>query len=170
MHLINIFFEMCFLIRGPQDTPAESGLLKYVLGLYFAVNTLLTSLSTNIVFAVIQALAEMGLLLGFIWAALWVSHKLPRFGQTATAMLACGSMFTIASLPFFYWIETHIGASKMMSYVVMLLLVWNLIVFAHIIRHALSKPFSFGLGLSFLYVFFSYQILSFVFSTTGISS
>jgi hypothetical protein len=170
MNVLNIFVEICFLMRGPQDTPSDAGFFKYVLGLYFAVNTLLTSLTTNLFFALIQAFAELAMLLGFIWAVLWFSHKTARFGQTATAMLACGALFTIASLPFFYWIETHIGASRILSYTVMLLLVWNLIVSGHILRHALSMPLSFGIGLSFLYVFFSYQILSFLFTATGISS
>jgi len=170
MNVLNIFVEICLLMRGPQDTPADNGLFKYVLGLYFAVNTLLTSLTTNLFFAMLQATAELGLLLVFLWAVLWFSHKMARFAQTATAILACGSLFTIASLPFFYWIETHIGESRMLSYTVMLLLVWNLVVVGHILRHALSKPLSFGIGLSFLYVFFSYQILSFLFAVTGISS
>ncbi len=170
MNLINIFVEICFLMRGPQDTPADKGLFKYVLGLYFAVSTLLTSLSTNLFFAIIQALAELGLLMGFIWVVLWYSHKLARFEQTATAMLACGTLFTIASLPFFYWLETHVAESKILSYTVMLLLVWNLVVVGHIIRHAISKPLSFGIGLSFLYVFFSTQILIFVFAALGIAS
>ncbi len=154
-------------MRGPQDTPASKGLFKYFLGLYFAVNTLLISLSVNFLYAGLQALVELALLILFIWGMLWFSHKAARFRQTATAALGCGSIFTVASLPFFYWIETHIGASQMLKFFIIMLLIWNLVVVGHIFRHALSKPLPFGLGLAFLYVFFSYQILAFLFSSTG---
>jgi hypothetical protein len=50
----------------------------------------------------------------------------------------------------------HQDASNMPAVFIMLaLMLWNWLVTAHIIRHALNKSFSFALGIAFLYVFFA---------------
>jgi len=45
----------------------------------------------------------------------------------------------------------------------LLLLLWNLFVMAHIIRHALSSSFAIGFGISLLYALLSMQVITTLF-------
>jgi hypothetical protein len=47
----------------------------------------------------------------------------------------------------------------------LLLLLWNLIVMAHIIRHALSSSFAIGFGVSLLYALLNMQVITTLFSS-----
>ena len=50
----------------------------------------------------------------------------------------------------------------------LLLLLWNLLVMAHIVRHALSSSFAIGFGISLLYALLNMQVIATLFSSQAV--
>lgn len=165
---VKLFVDICFFKKGPQDIPASSFLFRLVLLAYFLIGVSLLMLQATWLDAVIQALAEAGVTLGFIWLTLLVSHKAARFQQTATAMLGTDALISIGALPLLVWLEAGSSIQFPYPYILLLgLMLWHLAIVSHILRHALSKPLSLGVGVAILYVLVSYQVMSALFANNA---
>ncbi len=159
--LIKLFFDIAVLEKGPQDIPASPWLLRLLIPIYMAVNFLILLLSSEAVNALLQVIVEVALIILFSWCILFYTGKLPRFQQTTTALLGTDTLISLFAFPA---IATLIGlGSALALVVVVLLMLWHWVVTGHIFRHALSQPLIFGLGIAFLYIVVSYQVMAFLF-------
>jgi len=82
-----------------------------------------------------------------------------RFVQAATALLACALAFTLLSLPLLLLTgeppksaATATRLQLIVSAIGLPLLVWQVIVEAHVLRHSLDIPFLSGIMIAILWI------------------
>ncbi|MGB5474152.1 MAG: hypothetical protein WBQ78_11800 [Gammaproteobacteria bacterium] len=156
--LIRFWFGLCLLRAAPQDIPAPRPVLVVSLGCYALVSMLLASLSSGLHDGIRVALLELALLVMFTAGLLYLFNRPARIGQTLAALTGSGSLLGLPAL-LLVMIAASDAAAPMLSTGWLLLLVWNLLVSAHILRHALSSSLAIGIGVSLLYFMLTLQII-----------
>lgn len=147
MPLLIQFFRLCLLKVGPQDLPASSFLLILCSAAYVISGAFGASWYYEWHKAAQIILANTVLLVLFANGALAVRGYPRRSTQTMIALLGVGVIFNLLVL---------MGqALALPNALLLLLMLWNVIVFASIMRHALDIPFMFGLGITCFYIFIS---------------
>lgn len=166
LQLIRAWFDICLLRRGPQDLPASGFFLGLSLGCYALVSMLVVAPSNGITDAVRLAAVDTGMLAGFVVILLYLQSKTERINQTLSALAGSGSLMGLFALPLVLLVDPAQPADQvpaLLGGLWLLLLVWNLFVMAHIMRHALSSTFAIGLGAAVLYALVSMQIIASLF-------
>ena len=145
--LIRPFVDICLLRTGPQDLPASSTLLGLTLAAYTLSNLVGGIVSFGVKDAVAASLLDTGLLVA-LTASVLCAHRLrARVVQTLTALAGCGTLLMLIAIPL-SWVQLSTGPDNQLglaSLMFLALWVWNLVVFGHILRHALSAPLFVGL-------------------------
>ena len=166
MQLVRLFAAICLLRAGPQDLPVSRTLLRITLGCYLLFAWLLAIPAYGQGRALLVALLDAALMVMFVLAVLYLLSRSARIPQTLTAMAGCGSLLGLLAVPLVLWGQpgqAEEQVSGMLLYVWLLLLVWNLLVAGHILRHALSTSLGIGTGVSLLYALFSMQLVAALF-------
>jgi hypothetical protein len=166
MQLVRMFAAICLLRAAPQDLPASRVLLGYALGFYLLFAWLLAIPAYGQVRALLVALLDTAVLIAFLQALLYLLGRSARILQTLIAMAGAGSLLGLLALPLVLWgqpsqAEEPVGG--LLLYAWLLLLVWNLVVAGHILRHALSTSLGIGIGVALLYALFSMQLVAALF-------
>jgi len=146
--------------------PASGFLLGLSLACYVLVSLLVALLSSDINTAVQLAALDVGMLTVFVSALLYLQSKTERLGQTLSAMAGSGSLMGLFALPLVLLVDPELPADQLSPLLTgswLSLLIWNLFVMAHIMRHALSTSFAIGLGAAVLYALVSMQIVATLF-------
>lgn len=166
MALIRLFIDICLFRKGPQDIPASSLLFLLALAAYLLTGITLLGLEEDLLSAVAESLAELGMLLAFVWLLLAVNKKTPRWHKTATALLGSDVVISAPALLLVGWtlIAPDAAGIHLLLFGMML---WHVGVVAHILRHALSKPWTTGLLLAVAYVAGSYSLMMTLFPPTS---
>ena len=153
--IFRAYFSICTFRRGPQDLPTAAVFLVLSLTLYGLASAALVLPARAAATAMLAGAAETGLLLLITWGLLRLRGVPARFRQTGTALTGSGFLFSMAALPLFY-LRSAYGSDAAMILVVGLLVlalvVWNVAVMAHILRHALSASFAMGVLLAMGYI------------------
>lgn len=155
--LARLTVALCRGRAGPQDFPHAPRLLA---GLF--MGGLLLDLLIGSLLGVGDALARSllagAIVLGLCWVALAIRHVRNRYMQTASALLACSVAFSLLQLPLALllgpvpatapWSASQVA----LGWITLGLLAWQLVVDAHIMRHAIegSTGVAFALVLSWL--------------------
>ena len=166
LSLVRIWFDICLWRAAPQDLPASGLLLSLSLGCYALVSLLVSLGSYGLAGAARLALLDLGLLAVFVLSLLYLQEKTARIYQTLSALAGTGSLLGVFALPLVWWVQPGQDPEQLPAFITvlwLLLLVWNLLVMAHIMRHALSSSLAVGLGVSLLYVLVSKQIIGAIF-------
>ncbi len=164
--LVKTWLNLCLLRKGPQDLPVSRFLLGLSLCCYVLVSLLVALPSSGIAEAVPLALVDVGMLTVFVLALLYLQSKTARINQTLSALAGSGSLMGLLALPLVLLVDTGQSAEQVPAALAGLwlsLLIWNLFVMAHIIRHALSSSFAIGLGAAVLYALVSMQMVTTLF-------
>lgn len=159
--LLLLIFDICLLKKGPQDLPESLGLLYLLILLQALINFIILMMSVDLFNATIQVFVGLLLILGLSWVILFFSKKSTRYIQTAGALMATDALIGFFALPAMAALMGQ-GAG-LGAITVMLLMIWSWVISAHIFRHALNQSFAFGLGIAFLYILASYQVMGFLF-------
>ena len=160
--IIRLFFDICLLKKGPQDVPQSRFLFWLSLTLYGVVGFLMLRLSVGWLESLFQLLTGIILLLAFTAGILFLMGRKSRFLPVVTAMLGTDMILSFFALPVLGTITT--GRMSLFSELVYLgLVIWSWLVMGHILRHALSVSLSFGMGLAFIYIFSTFQIMGLLF-------
>ncbi len=165
--LIRAWFDICLLRRGPQDLPASGFLLGVSLCCYGLVSVLVSSQSYTFSMALLLTVVDLGLLVVFAWSLLYLQRKAERLNQTLSALAGTGSLMGLIALPLLLTIGPDATSEPVPASLLslwLLLLLWNLFIMAHIIRHALSSSFAIGFGISLLYALLNMQVIVTLFS------
>jgi hypothetical protein len=151
--LLQRVLDLATLRSGPQELPHSANLLLVL----FVVGTAV-DVASGVLFATPDALGRSLLsnviVLGLCWIALAIRSLRNRYLQTATALVACGLLFSLLQLP----IAALIGPTPttpaelaplqiLLYWILFALFVWQLAVSAHIMRHAMDASFAFALVL-----------------------
>jgi hypothetical protein len=160
--IIKLLFDICLFRKGPQDLPYSLWLLRLLLVVYVSVRVLMLSIHFDWLNVLLQVIVDVILVAGFFWTLLYLARKLGRFYQALSAVLGTDALISFIALPGMATMETGHGGHWVIL-VVLGLIGWHWAVTGHIIRNALEKSLSFSLGVAFLYLLGSYQVMAFLF-------
>jgi len=157
---------LLFLKSAPQDLPYSPYLLVKLAAAYLfsGVIVLQSTLNPDDLLA--------GIVLGFVvqmtftYLVLQALKRSTRFLQTFSAMLGVGILFNLLSWPVFSVLSdaTQSDALKSsMSLAFLMLISWEVLVKAHIFRHALEMKMFSALALSFSLFFISIALSQLLF-------
>jgi hypothetical protein len=160
--IIKLLFDICLFKKGPQELPYSLWLLRILLVVFISIRLLMLSIHFDFFTALLRAIVEILLVGVFFWALLSLSRKPGRLYQVISALLGTAALINFFALPVVASMELR--QSGLWVYLVMLGLIgWHWAVTGHIIRNALDQSLSFGLGLAFLYLLGSYQVMALLF-------
>lgn len=160
--LLRFWLGLCLLRAAPQDLPASRPVLVVSLCCYVLVSVLLAGLTSGMPDGAGMTLLELGLLVLFNSGLLYLIGYPQRISQTLAALAGSGSLLGLPALVLVLSAGPD-PAVSLSSSGWLLLLFWNLLVNAHIMRHALSVSLALGAGVSVMYMLVSTQVLLAVF-------
>ena len=159
MPLIRLFLNICLFNKGPQDNPASTLLLGLAIVANLVVAIAMSLFEVSWAEALMQSVMGVLLLAGFLWLALYLTGKRPRFLQTATAVFGADTLISLVAVPLLIWGRLAPDAKGVVAIPLLFLILWQMAVIGHILRHALSISFVAGLGLALTYTVASYEIM-----------
>ena len=157
--LLFAFVDICRLRLAPQGLPASSFLLGAILTAFTLLNFIIGAVDVTPRPAVAAALLNTGLLVLFTTIALRLRNHSARLPQTLTALAGSGALLGLLFLPIALLgsaLESA-AAKNIVAVSWLLLLAWNVLIIAHILRHALSVPLSFGFTAALLYLWITFS-------------
>jgi hypothetical protein len=159
------FFDICRLIKRPQDIPESKDVLTLCVVVYGSLSILLESLSLPLEKAILAGVLEVALIMIFSLAVLQTRGKSSRWTQTVTALVGTGIIISIIAFPVYILIgvgelgefESNSGQSIGLLLLVALAC-WNIAIMAHILRHALEVNFMLAviLAITYIWIIFSF--------------
>jgi hypothetical protein len=160
--IIKVLFDICLFKQGPQDLPPSVWLWRILVVVDVAVSFLMISIQAGLVVSLLQATVSALLIVGFSGLMLYLSRKWVRFYQTTSALLGTDALISFFALP--GMASMTIGRGALLAFVItIVLMIWHWAVTGHIIRNALGQTWTFSLGLAFLYILGSYQVMALLF-------
>jgi hypothetical protein len=173
-HLALVVRDLCQLRRGPEDLPYSKALFGFLIAASVALDLVTGIWLEGMTDALPRSLVSTGLVLGLCWIALAMRHFGNRYVQTASALVACSIVFSLLILPF-VWLAgpTPVPPAQLTPLQVLFgwatigIIVWNLVVNAHIVRRALDAPFALGLALAIAWTLADWALAHALFDATG---
>ena len=158
--LFFLFRDILLLRRGPQDLPYSTQLLIAVAALCVIVQASVALTRDTPLGAVLGgALVWLVFTLAALNLMLTMRGLRPRFVQAATALLGCTLVFTVLSVPIVLLAGEQPAAPEQMSALQILLglvslplLIWKIVVDAHVFRQSLNLPFAGGVLIAMLWI------------------
>ncbi len=153
--LFELFLAICLLRKGPQDVPVSPVLLRLTLLSYGISGVLIPLLDVDLLTALALAVLDIALLTGLTYGVLTLGHYPSRFMQTLTALLGTGALLQLLALPLLFLLKQEAVNASAPAWLVLLwlgLLIWGIVIMAHILRHALSTSLGVGVLYSLAYV------------------
>ncbi|HDN26814.1 MAG TPA: hypothetical protein ENG03_06910 [Thioploca sp.] len=165
MHSLHIlwlsFFDICRLRLAPQDLPRSNVLLGICLLFYTVLSVGTLSLTrSSISEAILSSIVDTGLLVVLTSSLLYVARCSARIIQTLTALAGANCVLGIFIFPVLSLFEFYESDMSFPLLLLLGLIVWNFVVNAHILRHALTVPFFIGVLLTVLMSSLSFTIQS----------
>lgn len=157
--LIRFYLDLCLLRRTPQELPASKTLFWALLVVELGAG-LVVGLTAGLGFwvSLAQDVLDAALLLGGLYAGLYLTRHPGRFLQTASALLGASALIGVAALIPLALNPTgsdETDAAALGAVLLLALMVWGIVVTGHILRHAFA--ISLGQGVSIAVAF---QILA----------
>ena len=160
--LWKFFFDMCLLKKKPQDLPISTFLLQFLILCNIAINFVINIATTTIPVALLLSLLAVTLVWGFTSLLLWTLNFSGRSKQTLIAIFGTDLVIAVPAIVLRYWLhwlETNNLQSDLAIILWILVFIWNLVVTAHILRHALDKPFGIGILASMAYTVVVFNVM-----------
>jgi hypothetical protein len=138
--LFDPFLKLCFLARSPQDLPVSQMLLRLTLLGYFSISVVLATPAYGLFHSVAQSLVELAILVSYTRVLLHLTRHPERLTQTLSALAGCGILLGLAAVPLAYLVASNgpTDTPGLPEFAYLGLVIWSLIVYGHIYRHALS--------------------------------
>ena len=155
------------LKAGPQHLPYSISLLGSLVVFYLASGVLVLAASMNIGQAVVNLVLDVAVLFAFSYFCLSVLRLKPRLVQMVSALTGVGAVYHLLAWPLFIQLQDMQPEQQGVTIVALLMLLlisWQVLVFAHIFRHAMQMSMLRALVLSFGYLFLSIAAAEIIFS------
>ncbi|OGT31651.1 MAG: hypothetical protein A2W28_09025 [Gammaproteobacteria bacterium RBG_16_51_14] len=153
--IFNAFFDICCFRKNPQDLPKSNVLLSLSVAGYILASAMLALLSAQIVNATLAGVIEALLVMVFTYGLLQFGNKTERWSQTVTALAGTGIVISLIALPLYY-LGSSLGQEGTGQSIGLLLLIvliiWNIAIMAHIFRHALQTTIGLGIIIAISYI------------------
>ncbi|MCF6283448.1 MAG: hypothetical protein L3J28_14805 [Candidatus Polarisedimenticolaceae bacterium] len=164
--LINYFFDLCLLRVKPQDLPASQALLSITFILNVLVGLLLIGdVRPHPAAALLESFIGASLLLITLKGMLYLRQIEARFIQSATALMGSGLILSLIALPLLV-LAGNGGEPTLAGTLLLLLVMWSIIILAHILRHTFTLPLPLAISFGLLYTFFSYAVMANIFQVS----
>ncbi len=149
---------LLFLKSAPEDLPYSPRLTLQLVVFYVlsGIIVLQTTLAPDDVYAGI--LLGVAVQFAFAYTVLIALNKSARFMQTFAALIGVSLLFNVLSWPVFSILADNTASESLMStmsLLFLLLISWEVLVKAHIFKHALDMKMFAALALSFSLFFIS---------------
>jgi hypothetical protein len=141
--IVRTCWNICLLRHGPQIFPRSAILLGVVLAIYVLLDLYSGFLGGLYALRPLlgETLLDTAMLAAFCYLVLFCWHQRARFNQTFVAMLGTDSLLICASLPLLSVLhfDNLPLIQQLASWMLLVLFLWNIVVRAHILRHALDN-------------------------------
>ncbi|HHJ80432.1 MAG TPA: hypothetical protein ENJ65_02240 [Candidatus Tenderia electrophaga] len=166
--VIEVFWQICLLKRAPQELPASSFLLLVSVLAYGMAGFLMGVMNMPAGQAFISSVLDIALVGSMTQLLLWIKDMGPRFQQAFTALMGSGAILGFLALPVLF-LQMQMGDQPAFipSLMIISMVIWNLTVVGHILRHTISAPFFVGMLLAVTYMYVSMSIMRSLFATTS---
>ena len=169
-----LVIDLCLLRRGPEDMPYSTALLGLLIGVGVLLDVATGALLGETSDVLPRSLVSTGLVLALCWTALALRGLGNRYLQTASALLACSIVFSLLILPF-AWLSGPAPSPPaqltptqvLLGWAMLAIVVWNLVVNAHILRRALDAPFVLGFALALAWAIADWSLGHVLFDAAG---
>lgn len=160
--LARAFADVCRFRLAPQQLPASPALLLVALAAYALSGAAGAAIELPPSRALLASVLDTALLAAFTAGVLMLRGVAGRLTQTLTALTGAQAVLGVAGIPVLLWLHAARGsAAELVPSVAWLaLFVWSLLVFAHVLRHALSTHPLVGFVLALAYVALSVHLLA----------
>ncbi len=159
--LLTLFIDLCRLRSAPQDLPASRFLMLLTTGSYLAVSMAVSLHEQPLGLAALSAIVDTGLLAALAGVSLWILNKTPRFIQTFTALTGTGTLFGLMGWQLIAWLQTLPEGEPSNLFLLLLgLILWNIVVIGHILRHALDMMMWASSTIALFYIYLSIRVMS----------
>jgi len=165
--LVKLFWEICLLRKGPQDVPAAHILFWLLLLAGLLVDLVIAVNFVDFQQALLVVLANTVVLFGVVMLLLFLLGFSNRVVQTLTTLIGTGLVFSGIRLPVMILVKLAPQNAGIFGMVEIFILVWSLVVIAHILRHALSIQLFLAGALAFGYFMLSYQLVNYFIPQAG---
>jgi len=154
------------LRAGPQHLPYSLSLLGTLTILYLASGAVVLAASVSVGQAIANLVLDVALLYAFCYVCLSLVRLTARFVQMVSALTGIGAVYHLLAWPIFVQLQNMQPTEQGVTIIALLMLgliSWQVLVFAHIFRHALQISMLRGLILSFGYLFLSIAAAEIIF-------
>jgi len=142
--LIELFWEICLLRKAPQDIPYSRELFFLLLLAGFLVNNVYLTLSLpepDIGSVLLVVCIHTVFFLGSLSVLMLVMGYRVRIIQTLSSLLGTDVIISLLAMPVLLAISYVPQLAGYFGLILLLLIIWSLVIMAHILRHALSVNF-----------------------------
>jgi hypothetical protein len=150
--------SILLLKAGPQHLPYSLSLFATLTLLYLASGVLVLTTSVSIGQAAANMMLDVAVLYSFSYFCLSLLKYKARFVQMVSALAGIGIAYHLLAWPLFVQIhnmQPEEQGAKIAALLMLLLVSWQVLVFAHVFRHAMQMSMMRALALSFGYLFLS---------------
>lgn len=163
--LIYTFWQICIFKMAPQDLSSSNNVLFSSVLAYGFVSILIAVLSLSSGQALASGLLDVALVGAMTQLLLWIRELTSRFYQTFIALMGSGAIIGFIAWPLLIMqLQAGEQAAILPTLVIVGLMIWNIAIVAHILRHAIDAPFFVGVGMSLIYMYVSVSIMTSLFS------
>lgn len=155
--LVSIYQQCIDILRlhkNPQDLIVSRDSFLKILLVYSLVSYASAWVFLSLDVALIFAVLDIVLLNSFVYLCLFICGFVNRFRQTVTALAGISSIIGIVTIPVSLLADAFKDIPILMSLstsMLILILIWNIVINAHIFRHAFSILFFGGIAIAVLY-------------------
>jgi hypothetical protein len=134
--------------------------------LYATINSVLSLGQLSVTAAILSSLVETGLLIMLTVSLLYFTHYSGRIIQTLTALAGSNTLLGILSIFPLLWLhQAKINHNDIGIPLLLLLglMIWSWVIYAHILRHALEVSFFMGFVITIVIFSFLFNVLELLF-------
>lgn len=165
--LLNLFVDICCFKAKPQDIPSSRFLALITILFYTVLSLSISLIELPLAQSFFSALVDTTLLVALGLVSLWITGKPERRAQTVAALTGTGALLQIIAWPILFWLSNTSDPQSSMLMIprwsLLVLVIWNIVIIGHILRHALSVVLPITIGISVLYMYFTIRIASILF-------
>lgn len=157
---------MLLLKTAPEDLPCSWGLMSCIIFLYLVSGLVVQSGLVEPSLSISRMILNLAITMFFTYLILLSLELNTRFIQTMSALVGVGIVFNLLAWPLLAQLSAHTSDKPLtgiISLFVLLLMSWELLVTAHIYRHALNVKMSHAIILSLGLFFISITLSQVIF-------
>ncbi len=154
------------LKAGPQHLPYSVSLCAILVAFYVATGVLVLTTTLDAGQAMGNMLLDAVLLIAFSYICLTLLKYRARLLQMISALAGIGIVYHLLAWPLFIYIhdvQANEQSAKIFALLMLLLVSWQVLVFAHVFRHTMQMSMGRALALSFGYLFLSMAVAEIIY-------